>query len=148
MRIPTSCARHRTRRQAPAFTLLEVLLAVFVFSLAAVALVEAVQQVGNTTVLQRQEGMVQDRMNSLLVEHSRLLWKQPTPSSAVSEKVLEEDGVIYTLQVAPLELKNKDGQPLPEMVQVAIVATWKEGSAKQEATASTWVFRPLFRPGQ
>ncbi|WP_395749798.1 type II secretion system protein J [Prosthecobacter sp.] len=143
-----TCFRHRVRWQAPAFTLLEVLLAVFVFSMAAVALVEAVQQVGNTTVLQRREAMVQDRMSSLLVEYSRLLWKQPAPASATSEKVLEEDGVTYTLQVAPLELKNKDGQPLPEMVQVAIVATWKEGAAKQEATASTWVFRPLFRPVQ
>ncbi|WP_395735561.1 type II secretion system protein [Prosthecobacter sp.] len=140
--------RRGLRFRAAAFTLLEVLLAVFVFSLAAVALVEAVQQVGDSTVLQRQEGMVQDRMNSLLTEHSRLLWKQPAPASATSEKVLEEDGVTYTLQVAPLELKNKDGQPLPEMVQVAIVATWKEGASKQEASASTWVFRPLFRPGQ
>jgi type II secretory pathway pseudopilin PulG len=144
----TSHSRRLARLRTSAFTLLEVLLAVFVFSLAVVALVEAVQQVGKSTVLQRQEAMVQDRMNSLLVEHSRLLWKQPAPTSSVSDKVLEEDGVTYTLQVAPLELRNLDGQPLPEMVQVAIVATWKEGASKQEASAGTWVYRPLFRPGQ
>jgi Tfp pilus assembly protein PilV len=97
----TSHSRRLARLRTSAFTLLEVLLAVFVFSLAVVALVEAVQQVGKSTVLQRQEAMVQDRMNSLLVEHSRLLWKQPAPTSSVSDKVLEEDGVTYTLQAAP-----------------------------------------------
>ena len=136
------------RRQPAAFTLLETLLAMFVFSLAAVALVEAVHQMGSTTLLRRQQAMLEDRMRSLLVERSHLLWRQAIPTSAVSEKVLEEDGVTYTLQIAPLDLKNQDGLPLPDMLSVTIVATWKEGSTTQEASASTWVYHPLFRPFQ
>lgn len=130
----------------PAFTLLETLLAMFIFSLAAVALVDAVHQMGATTLVRRQEARLQDRMRSLLTEHSHLLWRQPVPTSPVSEKLLEEDGITYTLQTAPLDLRNRDSLPLPEMVSVTIVATWKEGSVPQEASAGTWVYLPLFRP--
>lgn len=139
-------SRRRKGWMPPAFTLLETLLAMFVFSLAAVSLVEAVHQMGSTALLRRQEAMLQDRMRSLLVERSHLLWKQAAPNSAVSEKLLEENGVTYTLQIAPLDLRNQDGMPLPDMLSVSIVATWKEGSVAQEASASTWVYHPLFRP--
>jgi Tfp pilus assembly protein PilV len=138
--------RHSPRLKASAFTLLETLLAMFVFSIAAVGLVEAVNQMGRTTLVRRQEAMLQDRMRSILVERSHLLWKQPAPTSVVSEKVLEEDGVTYTLQVAPLELQNQDGLPLTNMLSVTVLAAWKEGTAPQEASASTWVYLPLFRP--
>ncbi|MFO1483007.1 MAG: prepilin-type N-terminal cleavage/methylation domain-containing protein [Verrucomicrobiaceae bacterium] len=133
-----------TRR---AFTLLETLLALFIFSVAIVALVEAVNQLGQTTLLRRREAILQDRLRSLLVEHSRLLWKKPAPTSAVTEKVLEEDGVVYTLQVAPLDLQNQDGQVLNEMLEVTIQAAWTEGRVPQTASATTWVYLPLFRPG-
>lgn len=137
---------HRLRG-FPAFTLLETLLAVLVFSLAVVALVEAVNQLGNTTLLRRQEAILQDRMRSLLVEQTRLLWLKPVPTSAVSEEVLQEGGVTYTLNLQPLDLQNYEGQPLTEMLEATIMAVWTEGGRRHEASASTWVYLPLFRPG-
>lgn len=131
-----------------AFTLLETLLALFVFSMAVVALVEAIHQLGQTTLLRRQEAVLQDRMRSLLVEHSRLLWMKPSLTSSISEKILEEDGVEYTLQVSPLELESRDGQRLNELYEVTIQAQWLEGRRPQQESASTWVYLPLFRLNQ
>jgi type II secretory pathway pseudopilin PulG len=140
-------SRPRSHRLRGAFTLLETLLAVLVFSMAVVALVEAINQLGNTTLLRRQEAILQDRMRSLLVEHTRLLWLKPVPTSPVSEEVLQEGGISYTLNLQPLELHNFDGQLLPEMLEASIVAVWTEGGRRREASTSTWVYLPLFRPG-
>jgi len=133
-------------RSQRAFTLLETLLALLVFSTAVVALVEAVHQLGQTTLIRRHEAILQDRMRSLLVEHSRLLWMKPNLASGSSEKILEEDGVAYTLQIAPLELESRDGQRLNEMFELTILANWVEGRLPKTASASTWVYLPLYRP--
>lgn len=122
------------------FTLLETLLALMVFSLAVVALVEAVNQLGNTTLHHRREATVQERMRSLLIEHTRL------PNMPEESKVQEGD-VTYTVRRIPLEqLRNKDGQPLQDLFEISVTAEWIEGRVTQQATAETWVYPPLFRP--
>ncbi len=122
------------------FTLLETLLALMVFSIAVVALVEAVNQLGNTTLHRRREAMVQERMRSLLIEHTRL------PDLPDEAKIVDGD-VTYTVKRAPLDqLRNKDGQPLPDLFEISVTATWLEGRVLQQATAETWVYPPLFRP--
>ena len=118
------------------FTLLETLLALMVFSTAVVALVEAVHQLGEHTLLRRHEAAVQERMRSLLVEHTRMLEQ---------EVELQEGDVTYTVTHTPLELKDRDGQPLPGLFEVRVTAAWKEGQTQQQASAETWVYPPLFR---
>ncbi len=123
------------------FTLLETLLALMVFSLAVVALVEAVNQLGNTTLHRRREASVQERMRSLLLEHTRL------PNMPEEAKVQEGD-VTYTARRVPMELCNKDGLPRPDLFEIRVTAEWHEGRVLQTATAETWLYPPLFRqPG-
>lgn len=118
------------------FTLLETLLALMVFSTAVVALVEAVHQLGEHTLLRRHEAAVQERMRSLLVEHTRVLEK---------EVELQEGDVTYTVTHTPLELKDRDGQPVEGLFEVRVTAAWMEGRTQQQASAETWVYPPLFR---
>lgn len=118
------------------FTLLETLLALMVFSTAVVALVEAVHQLGEHTLLRRHEAMVQERMRSLLVEHTRMLEK---------EVKLQEGEVSYIVTHTPLELKDRDGQQVTGLFEVRVIAAWKEGQTQQQASAETWVYPPLFR---
>ncbi|MFC5455998.1 type II secretion system protein [Prosthecobacter fluviatilis] len=120
------------------FTLLETLLALMVFSMAVVALVEAVHQLGEHTLLRRHEAVVQERMRSLLVEHTRI-------PDAMEEVKLQEGGVTYTVTHTPLELKDRDGQPMPGLFEVRVTADWLEGRTPQQASADTWVYPPLFR---
>ncbi len=63
-----------------------------------------------------------------------------------SEAKGEEDNVTYTVRRMPLELRNQDGQPLPDLFEISVTATWLEGRVLQQATAETWVYPPLFRP--
>ena len=121
-----------------AFTLLETLLALMVFSVAVVALVEAVHQLGGHTLLRRHEAAVQERMRSLLVEHTR---REDEPVKLV----LKEREVTYTVTRQPLELKNRDGQPITGLFEVRVVAAWLEVRVPQQASAETWVYPPLFR---
>jgi prepilin-type N-terminal cleavage/methylation domain-containing protein len=125
----------KTRR---GFTLLETLLALMVFSTAVVALVEAVHQLGEHTLLRRHEAAVQERMRSLLVEHTR------RPDD-IEEVKLQEGDVSYTVTHTPLELKDRDGQPLAGLFEVRVTAAWLEGRTQQQASAETWVYPPLFR---
>ncbi len=123
------------------FTLLETLLALMVFSMAVVALVEAVHQLGGTTLLMRREAEVQERMRSLLIEHTRL----PDPKD---EAQVKEGDVTYTVKRTNLELKNREGLPLTDLFEVRVTAEWMEGRVAQQATAETWVYPSLFRaPG-
>lgn len=121
-----------------AFTLLETLLALMIFSLAVVALVEALNQLGNDTLHQRREAAVQERVRSLLVEHSRL-------PNAPEETKIEEEGVKFTIRRTKLDLKNRDGMPLSDLFEVRVTAEWLEGREPQTLSAETWVYPPLFR---
>lgn len=126
------------------FTLFETLLALMIFSLAVVALVEAVHQLGNTTLHMRREAQVQERMRSLLLEHTRQ--PMPVPLNAAVEKLVEGD-VTYTMERQTLEdLRNQDGLPLQGMFSLRLTAEWLEGAVIQQAVVETWVYPPLFRP--
>lgn len=120
-----------------AFTLLETLLALMIFSIAVVALVEAVNQLGKDTLHRRREAAVQERARSLLTEHTRL----PNPPE---ETRLQEDDVTYTIRRVKLELKNRDGLPLNDLFEVRVTAEWLEGREPQTISAETWVYPPLF----
>jgi prepilin-type N-terminal cleavage/methylation domain-containing protein len=120
-----------------AFTLLETLLALMIFSLAVVALVEAVNRLGKDTLYQRREAAVQERVRSLLVEHSRL-------PNAPEEAKIQEDGVSYLIRRTKLELKNRDGIVLSDLFEVRVTAEWFEGREPQTLSAETWVYPPLF----
>lgn len=119
------------------FTLLETLLALMIFSIAVVALVEAVNQLGGGALHQRRAAMVEQRMRSLLVEHTRL------PVSMNETKITEED-VTFTIRHEALNLRNQAGLPLQGLVEVRVTAEWLEGHTPHQATTGVWTYPPLF----
>lgn len=123
------------------FTLLETLLALIVFSMAVVALVEAVHQLGKQTLLRRREASVQERIRSLLLEQTRT----PVPNPKEEIKLKEGD-MTYTIRRTKLELTDRDGQPVQGLFEIRVTAEWLEGRELQQATAETWVYPPIFEP--
>lgn len=126
------------RRQAQGFTLLETLLALMIFSMAVVGLVEAVNQLGLTTIHQRRESQVQERMRSLLTERTRL----PLPQE--EETKAQEGDTTYTIQHQKLQLQDKEGVQIEGLYEVRVTAQWTEGREPQVATVETWLYPPLF----
>jgi competence protein ComGC len=133
---------------SPGFTLLEALLALFIFSTAVISLVEAINQTGRTVLISRRERQVQTRLETYLCEATRspeFLAKLRNGENV--ETTVTEGDVSYKLTTKPLELSNVDGQELNEMFAVNVTAQWKEGRESQEISAETWVFPPLFATG-
>ena len=134
-------------RSPGGFTLLEALLALMVFSSAVVALVGAINGIGLASVESRRARMVQVRMESLMLEITRKPDpNQPMGIPVAKEYKVSEGDVIYAVKIAPLELTNKEGNNIPQLIQVRVHATWKDGGRGMEDSAETWMWPPLFAP--
>jgi prepilin-type N-terminal cleavage/methylation domain-containing protein len=141
-----SFPRLRHVREA-GFTLLEVMLAVFIFGIAAVALVEAINTSGRTALDARTKGSIQMRLDNLLLEATRdPLWASDARMQVATERTVEENGFKYTIKREPLDLQNVDGQPLQGLYLVQITARWMEGGRERNAVAETWAYPLMFRP--
>lgn len=123
------------------------MLALFIFSIAVVALIEAINSTGRTSVIARRERQVQARLDSLLTEATRspeFLAKFRT--NQPQELTVKEGDLTFVIRAKPLELKNEDGQPLPDLYGINATGRWKEGREEQEVSAETWVFPMLYLP--
>src|SRR5690242_5140593 len=122
------------------FTLLEALLALFIFSTAVISLVEAINVTGRTVIIARREREIQSRLESLLLEATRSPeYLNKARSNQAEETKVQEGDVTFTIRTAPIELENKEGQVLQDLYSVAIPARWVEGREEQSAFAETWI---------
>jgi Tfp pilus assembly protein PilV len=136
-----------TYRSKAGFTLLEALLALFVFSVAVIALVETINTMGVASTEARQQREIVARIESLMLEATRKQPAQPTPDQQKGfDRTVKEGGVSYHLKMSPMELKNQDDQPLDGLFQLKTTASWKDGGQEQQMTVETWVYPPLFAP--
>lgn len=135
----------KPRRGASAFTLLEALLAMLVFSLAVIALVEAINVMGMASVESRKELAVQTRMDDLMLVASRRLGLL-VPGTALREekRQIDEEGVRYLITVAAVDFKNVRGEKLADLYEVAVEARWLEDGHPQLNQASCLSWGPLF----
>lgn len=135
--------------EAQGFTLLEVLLAVFVFSIAAVSLVGAIQQIGTASIDARRHQEIVARLESIMLEITRNPPQQLVNSpDAPFQLDTKEAGVNYHVTIQRLELQNQDNAPLQGLYQVRAVAQWTEANKPQDMSAETWLYPPLYLPQQ
>ena len=136
-------------RARSGFTLLEVMLALMVFSIAVVALVTTINGVGNASTESRIYREVQSRLESLMTEFTRTPVDPSVPAGERNlEKTIRENGVEYRIKKATVEITNKDGQMLPDMFTVKATARWKEAGHDEELAAETLVYPPLYAPAR
>ncbi len=126
-------------------TLLEVILALALFTTAAVALVIALNSIGLATIEARNLRAVEQNLEGILDEESK------RPQIAELEKDIKPgaDGVAYHVQVSQINnLRNQAGVQLNNLFRVVVTAKWKEDGRPMSLEAETLRYSGMFMPVQ
>ncbi len=133
------------QRRNSGFLLLEMMLALAVFGIAATGFTVALHRMAKVAALSQSELRVTRFMDSALDEALSL----PVLEEGETETVIGEAGneVAFVTLVELLEdLENEDGQLLQEMYRIRVVATWIENGERQERMVETWRYGRMYQP--
>jgi type II secretory pathway component PulJ len=134
MAIDTS---HRIRKRSGGFVLWEVMLALTIFCLVAVALVSALNQTVDASILLRDESQVR-------IELQNVLLKAAAEKLKVGKSDVQEgDGrVHYELEVRPVLAKTAKGDPVPNLYEIVVRAFWRSSGQDRSEQAEVIVYQP------
>ena len=137
-RTPVIVARRR------GFLLLEMVLALAVFGIAATGFTVALQRMAQVASLAQSELRVTRFMDSALAEALSL----PLMEEGEVETEIGQAGnvVKFTTVIRLMEnLENEDGQPLQEMYHISVTAVWMEAGQRQERMVETWRYGRMYQ---
>lgn len=124
-------------------TLFEVLLALAVFGVAALALVKTLQLMGEMTLESRVMRAVEQGLESVMDEYG----KTPVLQELQEEIPADANGISYLVVIRPLEtLRNQEGRVLLGMFMIQATASWMNGGQRMEKQAETVRFANAFMP--
>jgi type II secretory pathway pseudopilin PulG len=126
-------------------TLLEVLLALAVFSVAAMALVGTLNAVAEAGIESRRMLEVDQALESLIDEYG----KGPQIQELDEQIKAGADGVSYRVVIQLVrDLQNKDGRFLQNTFRIQAIARWNDGNGPMEVEANTLRYAGAFLPLQ
>ena len=132
-------------RPARGMTLFEVILALALFTTAAVALVVTINTIGSAVIEARNMRAVQQGLESVMDESSKV------PQITELDKELKPgpDGIAYRVKITLMDkLKNKDGQPISNIFRVQVLAKWREDNRPMEMDTETLRYAGMYQPTQ
>jgi type II secretory pathway pseudopilin PulG len=140
-------APHRfPRRFRKGFLLLEVLLALGVFGIAATGFAVALHKTADLAATAQRKLKMTRLLESALAEAmSYPVLEEGTTSVAVEEMSEENLEIETTVELLP-EMENEDGQLLQEMYRIEVAARWFENGIEREQIAETWRYSRLYQP--
>lgn len=125
------------------FLLLEVLLALMVFGMAATGFAVALSQMGKSAQLVQQELRITRILESALDEALSLpTLEEGTTTAVVPKTNIEVDTTVELLT----GLQTEEGHLLQEMYRVRVTAHWFIDGAWQERFAETWRYGRMYQP--
>ena len=138
--------RTTSRRARPkGMTLFEVILALALFTTAAVALVVTINTIGQAVLEARNMRAVQQAIESIMDEYS----KQPTITELDKDLKPGADGIAFRVRIKAVEkLLNQDGVALTGLYQVQVQAKWKENNQPMHMEAETLRYAGMYAPVQ
>lgn len=132
------------------FVLLEVVLALTLFGMVGVALLVALEEVGDIARLVRSESQMTRLLDSELRKSMSLPQLEEGEETASYE---ERDQLTITTIIRPLEdvvgeerITNEEGALLQQMFHIQVLASWYEDGEWQEMSAETWRYARLYQP--
>lgn len=124
-------------------TLLEVVMALAVFSLAVVALVGTINKVADTATDSQRLIEVEQTLESLIDEFGKM------PQIRELEQAIKPgpDGVAYRVVIEQVkDMKNKDGRFLQDTFLIRAIARWNDGGGPSEISAETLRYAGAYLP--
>jgi type II secretory pathway pseudopilin PulG len=132
--------RHSVRN---GFLLLEMVLALAVFGMAATGFVVALHRMSATASLAQSELRITRILDSALDETLSLpVLEEGKTNSTVGETGIELDTNIELIE----DMENEEGQALQEMYRIEIRAKWFENGQWQDRTVETWRYGRMYQP--
>jgi type II secretory pathway pseudopilin PulG len=127
----------------PGFLLLEMVLALAVFGMAATGFTVALNRMAATASLAQSELRITRILDSALEE----TLSQPTIEEGSDTIEIGETGVELETNIERIEdLLNEEGQQLQDMFRIRITAKWVENGRSQERSAETWRYGMMYQP--
>ena len=133
------------RRREQGMTLFEVILALALFTTAAVALVVTINTIGQAVIEARNMRAVQQGLESIMDEYSKI------PQIMELDKELKPgpDGIGYRVKITLMDkLKNKDGLQINNIFRVQVQAKWREDNRPMEMESETLRYAGMYQPTQ
>lgn len=134
----------RTRSsRSRGFLLLEVLLALGVFSAAAVGFAVALHRMAATAEMAQREMRVTRILDSALYEALSL----PAMEEGVTTTTVVESGMEIDTKIEIVDdLENQDGALLQDMFRIEITANWFESGTWQSRSVETLRYGRMYQP--
>jgi type II secretory pathway pseudopilin PulG len=125
------------------FLLLEMVLALAVFGMAATGFTVALNRMAATASLAQSELRITRILDSALEE----TLSQPTIEEGSDTIEIGETGVELETTIERIEdLLNEEGQQLQDMFRIRITAKWVENGRSQQRSAETWRYGMMYQP--
>ncbi len=124
-------------------TLLEVVIALAVFSIAALALVGTINKIADTSTESQKILEVEQGLESLIDEYG----KMPQMRDLEEEIKPGPDGVAYRVVIEQVkDLKNQEGRFLQDTFHIRAFARWNDGGGPTELSAETLRYAGAYLP--
>lgn len=126
------------------FLLLEVIIALAIFGIAATAFAVAFHRMAQAADLAQNEMRITRILESALTETLSLpTLEEGTTSLVLAERDMEIETKIELMKDG---LENEDGQLLQEMYRITVTARWVQNGMQNERSAETWRYSRLYQP--
>ena len=131
---------HHVRR---GFLLLEMILALAVFGIAATGFAVALHRMAEVAALAQSELRITRILDSTLDETLSLpVLEEGVTNSSVAGSNIELDTTVELLD----KMENEDGQFLQEMYRIEVSARWYSNGEWQERKVETWRYGRMYQP--
>jgi prepilin-type N-terminal cleavage/methylation domain-containing protein len=133
------------KRRRRGFLLLEMVLALTVFGIAATGFAVALNRMARLAALSQAETRVMRVLESSFLElFSRPLLEQGEEETEVGPP---EDGMVLLTEIKPIEdLENERGELLQEMFLLRATIRWKAEGGVQERSMESWRYGRMYQP--
>jgi prepilin-type N-terminal cleavage/methylation domain-containing protein len=134
-----------TQSRAQGMTLLEVILALALFSLAAVAIVQQITTIAQAAMEARTMRNIEQRLEGVMDEYS----KKPQIAELNDKMDADGEGVSFHVKIIPVQnIRTKAGIQLANLFRITVRAEWLEGNQKQHLEESTLRYAGMYNPVQ